>query len=142
MSQEIYDLDAPEAVIDGEPEMTAAAEEGEFTPHPDRIENADGSVTLPLLYPIDRTLKGADGKPRTETLSELVVKRIKGQLLINLMRQKMSDDKQVLLGFSALTGLDEGVFNKLDLDDIFYFLAEWNRLGKKFLKTGGSFLQR
>ncbi|MFD1792075.1 hypothetical protein ACFSE0_10545 [Ochrobactrum teleogrylli] len=87
---------------------------------PDRaIQNDNGSVTLPLLYPQKLTIK-KDSKVREETYSELTFHRLNGadQRAI----AATSEESTNVVAFSRSTKISQAIMNvlydKLDAADI------------------------
>lgn len=95
--------------------------------------NADGSVTLPLLYPRELQIR-KDGKIRVDTYAQLVFHRLTGadQRAIAAAR----DDMMSVVAFARSTRLSQAVmnalFDKMDAADI----AAGGQVMNSFFATG------
>jgi hypothetical protein len=101
---------------------------------PDRaVVNADGSVTLPLLYPQTLTTK-KDGKVRDKVFDALTFHRMRGadQMAIS----SVPEEKQISVAFARSTRIAQMVMDKLyekmDLADI----TDAGRVLNHFLGSG------
>ncbi|MGV1900655.1 hypothetical protein ACQZ6V_10230 [Agrobacterium sp. 22-3674b3] len=101
---------------------------------PDRaIQNADGSVTLPLLYP-QTLVRKKDNKTNEELFESLTFHRLRGADQQRIA--STSDEKQAAVAFSCSTRLSQMVmdklYEKLDLEDI----SDAGRVLNHFLTSG------
>lgn len=80
------------------------------------VENANGSKTLPLKFPVTVKLR-RDGKEVEEAYKELTFRRMNGADLRAISGIK---DEGVLIArvFTRLTGIPDSVFDALDAEDI------------------------
>jgi hypothetical protein len=88
---------------------------------PDRAELLpDGSVRLQMLRPVPLTIKGANGKTREETYSELVFNELSGADMRMILQA--SAERQPIVGFARATGISMAVmsalFDKMGTRDI------------------------
>jgi hypothetical protein len=88
---------------------------------PERAElMPDGSVRLKMLKPVALTIKGANGKTREETYSELVFNELSGADMRLIMQA--SDERKPIVGFARATGINMSVmgalFDKMGTRDI------------------------
>lgn len=97
------------------------------------IQNADGSVTLPLLYP-QVVVRKKEGKTWDDEFATLTFHRLRGadqQRIANV-----SDEKQVAVALSCSTRIPQMVmdklYEKLDLEDI----TDAGRVINHFLTSG------
>jgi hypothetical protein len=99
----------------------------------DAIRNADGSVTLPLNYPVKITSR-KDGKLKERVFNELVFHRLVGadQRAI----AAATEEHQVVTSFARTTRLNQAImnalFDKLDLSDV----TRGGRVLNYFLNNG------
>lgn len=97
------------------------------------IQNADGSVTLPLLYP-QVVGRKKDGKTWEDEFDALTFHRLRGADQQRIA--SASDAKQVSVAFSCSTRLSQMVmdklYEKLDLEDI----TDAGRVLNHFLTSG------
>ncbi|MBB4956236.1 hypothetical protein H4S14_004333 [Agrobacterium vitis] len=97
------------------------------------VINADGSVTLPLLYPETLTTK-KDGKVSEKEFTSLTFHRMRGadQMAISAV----SEEKQISVAFARSTRMPQMVMDKLyerlDLADI----TDAGRVLNHFLASG------
>lgn len=101
---------------------------------PDRaIQNDDGSVTLPLLYP-QTLVRKKDNKTSEERFESLTFHRLRGADQQRIA--STSDEKQAAVAFSCSTRLSQVVmdklYEKLDLEDI----SDAGRVLNHFLTSG------
>ena len=96
--------EAPEAFVD---------EDGGLGPAlPERARrNADGSVTLPLLYPVTLRIRSSTGGERSETYRELTFHRLNGGAIRAIQSASPATAGVVLLAKSA--GVRDAVMNVL-----------------------------
>ncbi|TWD54484.1 hypothetical protein FB480_103395 [Agrobacterium vitis] len=101
---------------------------------PDRaVINADGSVTLPLLFPQTLTTR-KDGKVRDKEFASLTFHRMRGadQMAISAV----PEEKQISVAFARSTRTPQMVmdklYEKLDLEDI----TDAGRVLNHFLTSG------
>lgn len=109
MTSDIIDLD----------DQTVGSGAGESS----RTENADGSVTIALLYPFALKFR-QNGIERDEEISELKIRRATGADLRLMLRHQKDEEKLLITLFSRLTGLAEAAFDKLDIEDFARFQEE------------------
>lgn len=97
------------------------------------VQNADGSVTLPLIYPQTLTTK-KDGKVREKEFASLTFHRMRGadQMAISAV----PEEKQISVAFARSTRMAQMVMDKLyekmDLADI----TDAGRVLNHFLTSG------
>ncbi len=123
--------------LDGGPSATSDIVDEDGDPRdrlPDRaVQNADGSVTLPLLYPQTLTTK-KDGKVSEKQFNALTFHRMRGadQMAISAV----SEEKQIAVAFARSTRMTQMVmdrlYEKLDLADI----TDAGRVLNHFLGNG------
>ncbi len=97
------------------------------------VRNANGTVTLPLLYPVTiRSQK--DGKIREKEYAELTFHRLTGKDQRAIATA--SDETQGMVSFSQSTKINQAVMNalwdKMDLGDI----ANGGKVLNHFLNSG------
>lgn len=80
------------------------------------IKHDDGSVTLPLLYPVEIKTQVQGGAPQTDTIRELTIRRPKGGDL-RAVASLTDTGLMIAAMFKRLAGMDVAVFDKLELED-------------------------
>lgn len=99
------------------------------------IDNGDGTWTLPLAYPIDRTLRDSSGQERVETVESLTFRRVKGgdiRALANITKQ----GDQFATLFVRLANITMPDFDKLDAADLMEVESLVEDFLPEHLKTG------
>lgn len=97
------------------------------------IQNHDGSVTLPLMFPVEQRIR-RDGKERVENYTELTFHRLTGadQRAI----AATSDVMMTVVAFSRTTRISQAIMNvlydKLDAADI----SAGGQVLNSFIATG------
>lgn len=139
LAQEVHDGSSPETspVIVDEGGITPdiVNEDGEVTDKlPERASvNGDGSVTLPLRYPVTITTR-KDGKVRERQFEELTFHRLRGADLQAIAAVSKEHDTVVTFARSTRTmqAVMNAVFDKMDAADI----VDGGKVINHFLTSG------
>lgn len=118
--------EAPAAVIDEDTDQAALPERA--------VRNADGSVTLPLLFPVSLQIRSANGSVRSERYAELVLCRLTGADLRAIALASKESAGAVMLARSARLRqpIMNALFDRADGGD----LADAMRCIESFFGSG------
>lgn len=108
-------------VIDEDPGLVVDEEQDLVGGLPARaVRNADGTVTLPLRYPVALTVRSSAGATRTETYAELTFHRLTGADIRALQSASKESQPALLLARSSRTreAVMSAVFDRMDAADI------------------------
>ncbi len=139
LAQEVHDGSSPETspviVDEGGIAPDIVNEDGEVTDKlPERASvNGDGSVTLPLRYPVTITTR-KDGKVRERQFEELTFHRLRGADLQAIAAVSKEHDTVVTFARSTRTmqAVMNAVFDKMDAADI----VDGGKVINHFLTSG------
>ncbi|MEP9350567.1 phage tail assembly protein [Xanthobacter sp. KR7-225] len=127
---------APAAVVvDDDPGLVVDEEQDLVGGLPARaVRNGDGTVTLPLRFPVALTVRSSTGATRTESYAELTFHRLTGADIRALQSASKESQPALLLARSSRTreAVMNAVFDRMDAADI----ADASKVVESFFGAG------